>query len=228
MKAEPQYEFEADPLVGAFADRRVAGLNIAVAWPLPASVRAAYLDLAAKVAALDPGLYVYPYEATHITLVTAINFKENIEKHAEPPPDTVRSIDAAAASFASFVTEAASDLAPFTLDVDRPRLAKAAGFFPMRNPSGEIARLRERALAFCQAQSGVLSGAVAPRTIHSTFVRFRRLPRDPLTFAAQFEAAAKSSGVDRIEVDEILVTVETKPYMRAGRRAHTIPLRRQP
>jgi hypothetical protein len=217
-------EFAADPLVGAFADQHVAGLNIAVAWPLPESMRDAYLDLAARVAALDPELYVYPYETTHVTLLTAVNFK----RHCDPSSETIRTVDNAAAALGLFVAEATRDLGPFVLEVGRPALAEAAAFFPMRNAGGEIAALRERALAFCRAEGGILSDATAPRTIHSTFVRFRQPPRHPLTFASEFESTAKTSRVDRIEVDEILVTFETKPYMRAGRRAHSIPLRRRP
>ncbi len=224
MKTTLPSQFDADPLVGDDADRQVAGLNIAVAWPLPESVRAAYLDLAARVTAFDPGLYVYAYETTHVTLVTAINFKQ----YPDPSPDTVHLVESAAATLADFVVDAASDLAPFDLEISSPALARTVAFFSMLNPSGEIARLRERALDFCRRHGGILSNAAAPRTIHATFVRFRRPPRDALAFAAQFEAAARTSRVDRIHVDEILVTLETKPYMRAGHRAHRISLRRRP
>src|SRR5689334_13695730 len=75
MRADiEQHGFTRDPLVGEHADRAHCGLNLAVAWPLP-ELAQAYGALARRIEALDPGLYVYPYATTHITVLTAVSFK---------------------------------------------------------------------------------------------------------------------------------------------------------
>ena len=212
--------FRRDPLVGEHADRRHHGVNIAIAWPLPNEALGAYREFERRVSALHPGLYVYPFATTHVTLLTAVNFRS----YPEPGDAQVHDIDRAAEKLARFVAENTNDLQPFSLETDSPVLASAAAFVPMANPTGEIARIRERALAFCWAQGGVLAHASAPETVHSTVLRFRDPPPDAIAFANAFDEIAANIDFGRLPIDRILVTLETKPYMREGRLARSIEL----
>jgi hypothetical protein len=207
-----EHGLERDPLVGEHADRPYAGLNLAVAWPLSQDIEPAYLEFETCTRALDEGVYVYPFATTHVTVLTAVNFK----LHPDPSPEFLRRLEAAAAALGDFVRDATSDMAPFALDIGPPVLARAAAFLPIRNPTGEIDRIRESALAFCRSAGGILAGASAPTTIHSTILRFRDTPRDAIAFARAFAEVAHSFPPGRMLVDRLLVTYETKPYMRAG------------
>ena len=205
-----QRGFQRDPLVAEQADRAHVGLNIAVAWPLP--LEPAYRIFERAASALGPSLYVYPHPTTHVTVLTAVNFK------AYPDPEAARieEVDHAARELFDFLSAAVDDIAPFELDVGPPVLTSAAAFLPMRNATGEIARIRERALAFCRSSGGILANASAPRAIHSTVLRFRQLPSDPVGFSKEFDRVARSLRFGTMTIDRLLVTLETKPYMRDG------------
>jgi hypothetical protein len=214
--------FERDPLVGTYADRRVCGLNVTVAWPLPELCRAAYLDFAARIEKLDPGLYVYSFETTHVTVVTAINFKQ----HPDPSDEWVSRVERQGTELGNFVASATSDMLPFALEIGPPVLARAAAFFPILNPTGEIFRLRDRVLSHCRAAGGILKGALAPRAVHATFLRFRECPLSPFALANGFESLARGFRLGGARVDEVKVTIELKPYMREARPAACIALGR--
>jgi hypothetical protein len=221
MRAEVEARgFEKDALVGRDADRMHYGLNIAVAWPLPPTMEATYRDFETRAAALDLGAYLYPFTTTHVTVLTAVSFK----RYPDPSSQTIQAIDAAAADLGNFLARMASDVAPFILEVGSPVLARAAAFLPMKNDGGEIARLRERALAFCRAAGGPLADASAPRAIHSTVLRFREPPRDPARFVRGFDLIARALHFGTMSIDRLLVTLETKPYMRAGRIVRAVTL----
>jgi hypothetical protein len=55
-----------------------------------------------------------------------------------------------------------------------------------------------------------------PGIIHSTVMRFRQPPPDLEKFLSAFDALAAETDFPPIQVGEILLTSETKPYMRAG------------
>jgi hypothetical protein len=212
--------FERDPLVGDDADRPYAGLNLAVMWPLPARFEAAYLEFQERSEALHEGLYVYPFATTHVTVLTAVNFK----RHPNPTPETWRRLEEAADALGAWIEGATSDIVPFALDIGPPVLARAAAFLPIKNPTREIALLRERALAFCRSVGGILADASAPKSVHSTVVRFREAPGDVAAFAQAFDGVAGTFHLGRAVVDRVLVTLETKPYMRAGSIATSVVL----
>jgi hypothetical protein len=153
-----------------------------------------------------------------VTVLTAINFKQ----HPNPDPALVREVDDAARALADFLTAATHDIETFTLDVGAPVLTSAAAFLPIRNDTGEIARIRERALAFCRREGGLLANASVPRAIHSTVLRFRDPPRDAAVFERAFDSIARSLHFGTMTIDRLLVTLETKPYMRDGRVAHEV------
>jgi hypothetical protein len=212
--------FEADPLLGPLGKRPFAGLNITMAWPFPNELRRAYEKLTDELSALDPGLDLYPFERSHVTVVTAVSFKE----HAHPSTETVKEVADAAALLGDFLFDATRDMGPFAIDVGPPVLARAAAFLPMKNPGGEVARLRDRTLAFCRSTGGILARAVAPRIVHSTLLRFRRVPTDAHAFAAGFERVVRGVWLGQIRIDELAVTLEPKPYMREGTKARVVGL----
>jgi len=212
--------FAPDSLVDEHADRACIGLNLAVGWPLPSPLGDAYAELAARVASIDPAVYVYPPATTHVTVLTAVNFK----RYPNPTADTVRSVDEAADALGDFTTQALIGVLPFELEVGSPVLARAAAFLPMNDQAGAIATLRDRVLPFCRTQGGILTDASAPRAVHSTFLRFRRAPADALAFARAFDEVARDFAPTRVAIDRVLVTLETKPYMRAGSITRTVLL----
>jgi hypothetical protein len=212
--------FRGDPLVGEHVDRRHYGFNIAVAWPWPAHLEKGYCEFERRVAALHDGLYVYSFPTTHVTVLTAVNFKS----YPDPLQTQVRDIDRAADDLGRFLARNCGDLRAFSLETARPALASAAAFVPMSNPTGEVAKIRERALAFCRAEGGVLAHASAPSSIHSTVLRFREPPADAMAFAAAFDEIASELDLGTIAIDRLLVTLETKPYMREGRIARSVEL----
>jgi len=212
--------FAPEPLVDEHADRACIGLNLAVGWPLPSPLDDAYAELAARVASIDAALYVYPYTTTHVTVLTAVNFK----RYPNPTIETVQSVDEAAEALGDFTTQALLGVPPFELEVGSPVLARPAAFFPMNDQAGAMATLRQAALSFCRTRGGILRNASAPRAVHSTFLRFRRAPAEPTAFARAFDEVAKSFVPTRMTIDRVLVTLETKPYMRAGRVTRVVHL----
>ena len=201
-------------------DRAHLGLNVTVAWPWPSHFEPAYLAFAERLAALDAGLYVYPFSTTHVTLLTAVNFRQ----HVDPSAEATRSVSEVSEKLGAFVMETTRAMPPFTLDFGAPVLARAAAFVPIQNRTGEIALLRQRILAFCRSAGGALSNASAPTSIHSTIVRFRELPPDALAFAQAFDQLSHAFRLGSATIDRVLVTLETKPYMRAGRVVDSAPL----
>ena len=59
-------------------------------------------------------------------------------------------------------------------------------------------------------------GLNLPPLIHSSIMRFKATPKKPAVFLSRFDEIAASIRLESMEIDEILVTIETKPYMRAG------------
>jgi len=155
-----------------------------------------------------------------VTVLTAVNFK----RYPNPKAETLRRLEEAADALGAWIDGAVNDMSPFELDIGPPVLARAAAFLPIRNPTHEIALLRERALAFCLSFGGMLADASAPQSVHSTVVRFRETPPDAAAFGQAFDRVARTFNLGRTVVDRVLVTVETKPYMRAGGIARSVVL----
>ena len=62
----------------------------------------------------------------------------------------------------------------------------------------------------------MLANAIAPGVVHATMLRFRRRPADAMEFVGRFESIANTFRLWRVIVDEFLLTLATKPYMRSG------------
>jgi hypothetical protein len=168
----------------------------------------------AAIEALDPGVYVYPFTQTHVTLATLVSFKE----HLSPSPAEGERIRGLAAPVASVLDRVRPP--DFEIDFGSPVLVRAAAFLPARNPTGEIRAVRrglEDALRGAESELGSLR---LPQAVHATILRFRTPPRNPEAFRDAFEAVAAAARFGTVRVPEILITTETRPYMRSGEIVH--------
>ena len=226
------------------ADVATLGINLACAWPFPESLRDEYERMARRFAALGPWLYVYPFEFTHMTLATFISFA----KHVRPAPELVKKLEAKTGKILEVISPLFSE-APspppslpmgervaegrvrgaFILQPQAPVLTRAAAILPMLNPGGEVQRLRQCVSELLQRnaplhQELVELGLSVPGIIHSTVMRFIQPPPDLNQFLAAFDEIAADTKFPAISVDELLLTSETKPYMRDGKALHKFKL----
>lgn len=210
---------DPDPLLERL-DTPVLGLNVAFHWPLPEAFRGEYDRLRARLQALDPGVYVYPFEQTHVTVATIVSFK----RHERPDSDEERRILSLVQPLASRLDAIAAGIDAFTIDVGAAVLVPSAAFLSITNPTGEVTMIRQR----LRSDAALEAELQIPRAIHSTILRFRRAPADPPSFASAFSEIAQSVRFGTARVDELLVTTETRPYMMAGRIVHQTHLKIPP
>jgi hypothetical protein len=59
-------------------------------------------------------------------------------------------------------------------------------------------------------------GLTIPSIVHSTIMRFKKVPADTQAFLSAFDKIAQAVPRIAMRVNEIYITTETKPYMRAG------------
>jgi hypothetical protein len=207
--------FVGDPLL-ADLHAEFFGLNVAFAWPLPAPLRASYEAMQARLAALDPAAYVYPYAETHVTVATLVNFKQ----HPSPSPGERRRLFDLIPTIAAALDGACEGVAPFPIEIGPPVLVRTAAFLPVLNPGGEVRRIREALAAALRRVDPALAELKVPTAVHSTVLRFRRPPADPAAFTARFLEIAKLVRLGPATVDAMLVTTETKAYMLEGEVVH--------
>jgi hypothetical protein len=212
--------FSPDVFLGRPGLPPTCGLNVVMAWPLPEHFRLPYEALARQLSELDPGIVVYPFDQTHITLVTVVNFRDRMN----PSPELVREIRSDAGRLTEHVRRIAGNLTPFRIDVGPPITGRQAVFLPILNPGGEVRYIRESVMTFC-SRSERLADARVPGIIHSTIARYRSAPCEPSGLLKSFETVARSTAFGCAVIDEILVTLETRPYMNAGERAGRVQLR---
>ena len=211
-----------DKFLAQDADVPTFGINLACAWPFPDALRAGYERMARRLAALGPWLYVYPFAFTHVTLVTFIGFS----RHVRPTPTLVKSLESKAGEILEtlaplFAEHPPEGIPAFTLQPQSPVLTRAAVILPLLNPGGEVVRLRQRVVEVLQHHAPlqrelVERGLNVPGIIHSTVARFIQPPPDLETFLAAFDKIAEDTNLPAISVGELLLTSETKPYMRGG------------
>lgn len=212
----------ADKFLGSDPDVPTFGLNLACAWPFPDAWRESYEEMARKLSALGPEVYVYPFPCTHITLVTLVNFARHIRPAAELVEALQAKIPDITATLSPLFAENSPDrIQPFVLQPQSLVLARGAGLLRMHNPDGEVARLRRRVVELLQANAPLHReltecGFNVPGIIHSTVLRFVRPPADLEEFLAGFDEIAAETKFPPLDVKEVVLTAETKPYMRAG------------
>lgn len=223
---------EVDPYLAGAPDGPVYGLNLACAYPFPAVLETAYNGLVERLARLGPAVYVYPFWQTHITIVTFLNFR----RYERPDVQQRRELGAWAGRLRGllsplFAAGSGPVLRPFDLDFGAPVLTRRAGILPISNPTGELNTLRQRVTKVLRSEAGVYLalqelGLNIPSIIHATILRFVQPPSDLATFLAAFAAAATRTPLGRARIEEVLLTAETKPYMRGGEVLHRFRLGR--
>jgi hypothetical protein len=211
-------------LLATDADCPVFGFNLACAYPFPAAAAPLYRSIAARLAALDPGVYVYPEWETHVTIMTFVNFS----LHQRPGPAQLAQLQSLIQPVAELIRPLLARPA-FELMVRPPELTRKAAILPLSDPTGEIVRIRQTvsaALTEKPALRAELSsaGLNVPGIIHSTIMRFKGAPLNLPRFLADFDRAAAAAAPFPLVINELLLTTETKPYMREGAVIHRFPL----
>jgi hypothetical protein len=206
------------------AECPVFGFNLACAYPFPAAAAQFYRPIACSLAALDPGVYVYPDWETHVTIVTFVNFS----LHRRPDASRLTQLESLLSPVIEILRPVLTGR-PFPLVINAPVLTPKAAILPITDPSGEITRIRRHVIAALEADKELHSklsraGLNAPEIVHSTVMRFKAAPADVARFAARFEEAAGTAHPVEIIIEELLLTTETKPYMRQGAVARRFPL----
>ena len=95
---------------------------------------------------------------------------------------------------------------------------------PVDNPTGEIERIRRATVQFCKIAGPPLAIAQAPKIIHSTIDRFRQVPANPERFSSAFREISSGLQFGCTTLNELLVALDTQPYMRQGRLMSAIAL----
>jgi hypothetical protein len=213
-----------DTLLATDADAPVFGFNLACAWPFPAAAGRIYRHLAERLAALDPAVYVYPEWETHVTILTFANFS----LHHRPDPQRLAKLQSLLDQVRALLRSLLNGPA-FELILGPPVLTRKAAILPISDATGAIARIRQTVTTALDADKGLRSelmraGLNVPGIIHSTIMRFKSQPRDLPKFLADFDRVAATTKTFPLAIDELLLTTETKPYMRAGEIAGRFPL----
>ena len=212
----------ADKFLVSDPDVPTFGLNLACAWPFPETWRESYEQMAQRLSALGPWVYVYPFPSTHVTLVTFASFA----RHTRPTAELVKALEEKLPEIITalspmFDANSPERIKPFTLQPQAAVLARGAGILPLLNPDGEVTRLRQRTVELLQRNEPLHRelterGLNVPGIIHSTVMRFRQPPPNLEKFLAAFDEIACETSFPPLEVGELLLTSETKPYMRGG------------
>jgi hypothetical protein len=219
-----EHGVEVDILLATAPDTAVFGFNLACAWPFPATAARFYCPLAERLAALGPAVYVYPDCETHITILTFVNFS----LHKNPDKERLARLQSLLAPVRALLQPLLTRAA-FELMLDQPILTRKAAILPISDPTGAIAEIRQTVRAALAADKGlhtelVRAGLNVPGIIHSTIMRFKTEPRDLARFLTDFDQAAATAEPFPLQIDELLITTETKPYMRAGEIVERFPL----
>jgi hypothetical protein len=217
--------FAADNFLADQPDTPVFGVNLACLYPFPREVAEIYESLSSRLTAIDPGVYAYPIWETHVTIATFINFT----KQLSPTAQRVAELKQFMQQITAQLQDAFADVKPFELWIERPIISRKAAIFPLSDPSDSIAHIRNRvveALGRNQSLKNCLEGLGLniPPLVHSTIMRFKKAPTDPRKFLSTFDEVAATVPRTAMRINEIYITTETKPYMRAGQITHRFKL----
>jgi hypothetical protein len=206
------------------ADCPVFGFNLACAYPFPPVAAHFYRPIASRLSALDPAVYVYPEWETHATIITFVNFS----LHRRPAAPRVAQLQSLCAPVIELLRPLLAGRA-FPLQIGAPVLTPKAAILPISDSSGEVSRIRREVISELEADQELhtklsRAGLNVPGIIHSTVMRFKSAPADLKRFAGDFEKIAMSVQPVEITIEQLLLTTETKPYMREGTIQHRFPL----
>jgi hypothetical protein len=214
-----------DAFLAANPDAPVFGFNLACAYPFPAPAAWSYRRIAERLAALDPAVYVYPEWETHVTLVTFVNFS----LHERVEPERLMQLQSLIHPVRELIRPLLQENA-FKLVLGPPVLTRKAAILPISDVAGAITRIRQNVRAALEADKAlnaelVRGGFNVPGIIHSTIMRFKRQPTNLAKFLEDFDETAAAAEPFTLAIDALLLTTETKPYMRAGEVVHRFPLK---
>lgn len=214
------FKFEIDTLLLNNPDVSTFGLNLAMVWPFPASARSEYEAIAGELRLLDTGLYVYPYDETHITAMTLIDFRKHLQPDASYLAKTEQTI-ARIPPCLKNIFDAYKYSSALTLKFDKAVLSGRAVYLEFHDPDRVIGQLRD-SLAGPLRDLGL--EAKYPSIVHSTVARFLKEPVSSSTLSDRFAEIASKFSLSDFNIDEILLTAELKPYMRQGKILARFPI----
>eukprot|EP01137_Pigoraptor_chileana_P032252 Opistho-2@21340 len=210
----------------------VWGITLTALWPAPEAFQEAYAAFrAALVERLgDAGksAYVYPQDALHVTVATLVSFRDSpLSRPSTTDAQQAmelrnRTIEAWRTALSNAFSVPIFDQAPFEVEIGRPILSPAAGYFSMSDVAGGISTIRDlvrRATSDpvfqtsgCPqpAEKGNLS---IPNIVHSTFLRFVSEPSDSDGFRKAFAECAEKWVPMRALVTGVTLTLEDAPFM---------------
>lgn len=208
--------FKPDPILLEGLDQPVYGFNLSIGLPLPTELKKDYAELKRSLLCLGSNIYVYPFEQTHITLLTIVNFKE----YLNPSKKAVSSLQEIVHDIIEllkplFERNSSLRLKPFNIDFGPPVLSIHAAFLPIRNRGKEVIKLREAAARVLEPYllQTLKRKIKIPDLIHTTIFRFRRRPADEKEFISKFDQIASNFRINKVAIKEIMLTAEIKPYM---------------
>lgn len=217
--------FVADSFLAVNPDAPVFGVNLACLYPFPLEVRTIYETLTERLTAIDPGVYVYPFWETHVTIATFINFGQQ----QSPSPQRLAELENLMRRIVTRIEPEFSSRKAFNLWIEQPILSRKAAILPLSDPSDAITEIRN---GIAESLSSVPElktqltglGLNIPPIVHSTIMRFKEAPDDINAFVEKFDEISRSVSRIPMRVTELYITTETKPYMRQGEIIHRFPL----
>jgi len=186
---------------------------------MPKMLRHAYDRLAKALRSfngISECVYIYPFEFTHITIATLVSFKNHENPNSAEKSEILRLANEASRRF-EHGRHYSSDIPhmPFVVDIGNPILAPEGAFLPILNATAEVAGIRKWARANLSDLLG--QDFHIPSQIHSTILRFTRIPdMERNEFIRLFQDIASEFVFGEVAMDAILITLEEKPYMRSG------------
>jgi hypothetical protein len=159
-----------------------------------------------------------------VTLVTFVNFS----LHERLEPERLAQLQSLIHPVRELIRPLLEGRA-FKLVLGPPVLTRKAAILPISDATGAIARIRQNVRAALEADKALHAelargGLNVPGIIHSTIMRFKSKPANLAKFLADFDKTAAAAEPFTLDIDELLLTTETKPYMRAGEVVHRFPL----
>ena len=165
---------------------------------------------------------MYPFPFTRITLVTFVSFA----RHTRPASQLVKTLEGKIPNILEapsplFAEDSSEQIKRFTLQPQLLVLARGSGILSLLNPDGEVERLRHGTMELLRRNEPLHHeltgrGLNMPGINHSTVTRFRRVPPNLEKFLTAFDEIATETNFQPMQVREILLTSETKAYMRGG------------
>ncbi len=215
--------FAADKFLANQPDCPVFGVNLACLYPFSPEVKETYERLSAQLGSADAGVYVYPMSETHVTIATFVNFAQ----HVSPTSERLAELNLLKDQLAAALQNASAGIYPFDLWMESPVISRKAAILPLSDPNNAIAEIRKRVvdnLAPSLRTRLETLGLNIPPLVHSTIMRFKKVPEDPQRFLSRFDEISRDVPRLKMTVNEIYITTETKPYMREGKIIHRFPL----